>query len=170
MATRGYLLGLSLTALMAGAAVLGAQAVSPGQVAPDLRLQTEGGKSVSLAENKGKVVLVDFWASWCGPCKTSFPALDALYREYEARGFEVIAVNLDDRRRDAEDFLADRPHVMPVVFDPEGRSPRAFGLWGMPSSFLVGRDGRVRFVHVGYSAKVLDSYKSEIEQLLAEKP
>lgn len=164
------LLCLVLAAVGAGSSTLGAQAVSPGQPAPDLRLQAEDGKVVSLAADKGKVVLVDFWASWCPPCKSSFPAVDSLYREFKPQGFEVIAVNLDERRRDAEDFLAGRPHLMQVAFDPEGKSPRAFGLWGMPSSFLVGRDGRVRFVHVGYSGKVLDSYRREIEQLLAEKP
>jgi len=170
MRGRRSTLSFLLAAMVAGGAAPGAQAVAPGQPAPDLRLQAEDGKVVSLAADKGKVVLVDFWASWCPPCKTAFPEVDSLYREFQPRGFDVIAVNLDERRRDAEDFLAGRPHVMQVAFDPEGKSPRAFGLWGMPSSFLVGRDGRVRFVHVGYSGKVLDSYRREIEQLLAERP
>ena len=158
----------ALTALLAAVPSLRAQAVSPGQMAPELQLPTADGKTISLSALKGHVVLVDFWASWCPPCKASFPALDRLYSELHAWGFDVIAVNLDERERDAEDFLAERPHEMPVVFDPAGRSPRAFGLYGMPSSFLVGRDGRIRFVHVGYSEKVLESYRREIEQLLAE--
>ena len=122
----------------------------------------------SVAAQKGKVVLVDFWASWCGPCKASFPALDTLYQELHDRGFEVIAINVDERAADAHAFLSDRPHSMAVVLDPKGTAPTAYGVTGMPTSFLIGRDGRVRFVHIGYTAKTIDSYRREIEQLLAE--
>src|SRR6267378_6758103 len=80
--------------------------------APNVTLQDGKGVVVRLADYKGKVVLIDFWASWCIPCNTSFPALDALSREYQPRGLEVLAVNLDERRRDADTFLAARPHTM----------------------------------------------------------
>ncbi len=154
---------------LAAAVVAGASApVQPGQMAPDLRLPTSDGTMVSLAENKGKVVLVDFWASWCGPCKASFPALDGLYQDLHDRGLEVIAVNVDERRADANAFLADKPHTMPVVFDPKGTAPLAYGVTGMPTSFVIGRDGRVRFVHIGYTSRTVDAYRREIEQLLAE--
>jgi peroxiredoxin len=143
-------------------------ALKPGQPAPELRLPAGDGRIVSLADSRGRVLLVDFWASWCGPCQSAFPAVDGLYRELHERGFDVMAVNLDERPRDADAFLAARPHDMPVVFDPQGTSAETFGLEGMPTSFLIGRDGRIRFVHIGYSAKTLDSYRQEIEQLLAE--
>jgi thiol-disulfide isomerase/thioredoxin len=142
--------------------------VKPGQPAPDLRLPKADGTFVSLAENKGKVVLVDFWASWCGPCKASFPALDALYEDLRGRGLEVIAVNVDERREDANGFLAGKPHSMAVVFDPKGTAPLAYGVSAMPTSFLIGRDGRVRFVHTGYTSKTIEAYRREVEQLLAE--
>ncbi|HEY3382681.1 MAG TPA: TlpA disulfide reductase family protein [Vicinamibacterales bacterium] len=144
------------------------QSGAPGQPAPAVRLSSADGSVLSLADLKGRVVLVDFWASWCAPCRRSFPALDRLYVNLKSRGFEVIAVNLDERRQDAVDFLVARPHETTVVFDPEGASARAFGLAGMPTSFLIDREGRIRFVHVGYTDKVLDAYRREIEQLLTE--
>ncbi len=154
--------------------VLGAAAATgpalPGQPAPDLRLPKADGTVVSIAANRGKVVLVDFWASWCGPCKASFPALDALYGDLRSRGLEVIAVNVDERREDAAAFLLDQPHAMTVVFDPNGDGPLAYGVKAMPTSFLIGRDGIVRFVHTGYTAKAIDAYRREIEQLLGERP
>jgi len=150
--------------LLAGSA----RAADP-KPAPDVTLQDGKGAIVRLADYKGKVVLIDFWASWCIPCKTSFPALDALYREYQPRGLEVLAVNLDERRRDADTFLAARPHTMPVLFDPKGVSPAAFAVRGMPSSFLIDRAGNVRFTHMGYSDNIAEQYRREIAQLVAER-
>jgi cytochrome c biogenesis protein CcmG/thiol:disulfide interchange protein DsbE len=150
------------------AAFASAGSLRPGASAPGLTLPAGDGKTLSLANLRGKVVLVDFWASWCGPCQTEFPALDAMYRSLHDRGVEVVAVNLDEKHADAERFLADHPHEMPVVFDPTGKSAETFGVEGMPTSFVIGRDGRVRFVHVGYTSRTLQSYQREIEQLLAE--
>jgi DsbE subfamily thiol:disulfide oxidoreductase len=136
--------------------------------APNIVVQNGDGGSVDLASYRGKVVLVDFWASWCPPCKTSFPALDALYREYAAKGVEVLAVNLDERRRDADAFLSAHPHRMTVLFDPKGAAPVAFGVKGMPSSYILDRNGNIRFTHMGYSGNVDESYRRELVQLLAE--
>jgi thiol-disulfide isomerase/thioredoxin len=137
--------------------------------APDVVLQQADGTPVSLAAYEGKVLLVDFWASWCVPCKTSFPALDAIFREYKARGLEVLAVNLDEERRQADTFLSMHPHQMPVLFDPKGAAPVAFGVKGMPTSFLIDKTGAIRFTHMGYSGNVDVRYRQEISQLLSEK-
>jgi thiol-disulfide isomerase/thioredoxin len=136
--------------------------------APNIVVQNGDGGSVDLASYRGKVVLVDFWASWCPPCKTSFPALDALYREYVAKGVEVLAVNVDERRRDADAFLSAHPHRLTVLFDPKGAAPAAFGVKGMPTSYIIDRNGNIRFTHMGYSGNVDESYRRELGQLLAE--
>jgi thiol-disulfide isomerase/thioredoxin len=135
---------------------------------PPLELHTASGAAVRLAELKGRVVLIDFWASWCGPCERSFPALDALYREWHARGFDVVAINLDEHRKDADRFLDKHTHEMPVVFDPRGESPRAFDVQGMPTSILVDRSGTIRFVHMGYTDKTIATMREEIARLLGE--
>ncbi len=144
-----------------------ASELKTGQPAPDIRLPRADGTPVSL-KSTGKVVLVDFWASWCAPCRSSFPVLDALYQELRDRGLDVVAVNVDERNQDAQAFLSGVPHSMTVVFDPKGTAPAAFGVSAMPTSFLIGRDGRIRFVHEGYTATTIDAYRHEIEQLLAE--
>jgi cytochrome c biogenesis protein CcmG/thiol:disulfide interchange protein DsbE len=141
---------------------------APQKTVPDVTLQTADGIAVPLSSYKGKIVLVDFWASWCVSCKTAFPALNAIYREYEAKGVAVLAVNLDERRKDADAFLGAHPHQMPVLFDPKGASPVAFGVKGMPTSFVIDRTGTIRFTHMGYTGDVDASYRQEIAQLLAE--
>jgi cytochrome c biogenesis protein CcmG, thiol:disulfide interchange protein DsbE len=135
---------------------------------PDVVVRRDDGAPVQLAAYKGKILLVDFWASWCVPCKTSFPALDAIYREYQGRGLEVLAINLDEARKNADAFLVAHPHRMTVLFDPKGTAPLAFGVKGMPSSFLIDRTGAIRFSHMGYSDNVDVQYRREINQLLTE--
>ncbi len=152
----------SSTRPMAGALL------EPGQPAPALTVSGPDGQPVTLASLTGHPVLVDFWASWCPPCRVSIPAFDGLYRELHARGFEMLAINVDERRQDADAFLAGHQYVMPLFFDPAGHSPLAAGVEAMPTSFLVDRAGTIRFVHRGYASKDLPAYRREILQLLAE--
>jgi thiol-disulfide isomerase/thioredoxin len=146
-----------------------AAGVAVNSLVPDLTLPDAGGAVHHLADFKGQVVLLDFWASWCIPCKASFPQLDALYKELKDKGATVLAINLDEQRKAADTFLATRPHTMPVLFDAAGKVAATFNLQGMPSSVLVDRQGKVRFVHMGYTEKTLAQYRSEIAQLLAEQ-
>lgn len=140
-----------------------------GVLAPSVQLPTTDGATVALSGLRGRIVLVDFWASWCAPCKASFPLLDALHRELATKGVTVLAVNVDERRRDMDAFLADRPHVMPVLLDPKGATAAAFRVKAMPTSFILDRLGRIRFTHAGYTAGTIQQYRQEIGALLAEK-
>jgi thiol-disulfide isomerase/thioredoxin len=139
-------------------------------VAPAVTFVADDGTQRALHASRGRVVLLDIWASWCEPCRRAFPVLDQLYRAYNDQGLDVFAVNVDEQRKDANRFLDGRAHAMPVFFDPEGRTPAAFKVQAMPSSFLIDRRGVIRFAHEGYSDQVLQSYKAEIEQLIRETP
>lgn len=119
----------------------------------------------------GQVVLVDFWASWCAPCKASFPALDNLQRTYAGRGFTVLAVSVDDDPRKMKDFLAAHPVSFPVVHDARQQLVAAAGIEAMPSSFLVDRAGTIRFAHAGFKPESTPAeLAAEIERLLAPEP
>ena len=146
----------------------GSAASSPSKPAPDVTLPAEDGSMVRLADLQGRVVLLDFWASWCIPCRASFPAINRLHEELRSKGLTVLAINVDEQRKDADAFLSGRPHTLMVLFDPAGRSPEAFKVKGMPSGILLDRQGRIRITHMGYTEKTLDRYREEILSLLGE--
>jgi cytochrome c biogenesis protein CcmG, thiol:disulfide interchange protein DsbE len=114
---------------------------------------TEGGAPPDLAEWKGKVVYLDFWASWCVPCKQSFPWMNAMHRRYGKDGLVVVAVNMDQEHGDAVAFLQRYPAEFTVRFDPRGKLAQGFNLRGMPTSALLDRDGKVLLVHEGFRAQ-----------------
>jgi cytochrome c biogenesis protein CcmG, thiol:disulfide interchange protein DsbE len=126
-----------------------ALAANVGQPAPALDLPGTQGV-VSLAAAKGKVVYLDFWASWCGPCRQSFPWMNEMQAKYGARGFQVIGVNVDAKREEADKFLAQTPAKFTLAFDAKGESPRTFAIKGMPTSILIGADGTVLQQHSGF--------------------
>ena len=138
------------------------------KVAPDITLTALSGESIRIADLKGQVVLLDFWASWCIPCRRSFPEVDALHRELQPKGLTVIAVNVDEQQKNAYTFLEQYPHTMTVAFDPKGAAAQAFDLQAMPSSMIVDRRGRIRFTHEGYTDKTISQFRSEVLQLIAE--
>lgn len=117
---------------------------------------------------EGRVVLVDFWASWCPTCEQSFSFLNALARDYRDAGLEVLAVNLDTDRRDALDFLAGRRIEFELAHDASGRCPRRFGLPGMPTAYLIDRGGRVRAVNRGFRKGEMQVLRQQIEGLLGK--
>ena len=126
-----------------------ANALELGNSAPMFALPTQHG-AVELAKFKGKIVYVDFWASWCGPCKQSFPWMNEMHAKYAARGLEIIAINVDAKMADAERFLAASPAKFSIAFDPKGDTPRQFGVKAMPTSYLLDADGKITLVHSGF--------------------
>jgi peroxiredoxin len=109
--------------------------------------------TLALDSLRGKVVLVDFWASWCEPCRHSFPWMDSLRARLASRGFEVVAIDLDKDRMPAEEFLDRHPVSFPVVFDPEARTADAYHVTAMPSSYVIGPTGRILSVHLGFDRR-----------------
>src|SRR5512137_2006847 len=130
-----------------------------GQPAPPFDVPGAS-SSVRLADLKGKVVYVDFWASWCSPCKQSFPWMNDMQAKYGPRGLQIVGVTVDRRREDAEKFLAATPARFTVAFDTTGKVAEAYQPKGMPTSFLIGADGVVRVMHVGFK----DSDRAELER------
>ena len=134
-------------------------AVNVGEPAPALSLPNADGLPVKLEDLRGKVVYVDFWASWCAPCRQSFPWMAEMQKKYSQAGFAVVAVNVDKNRADANRFLQTTAAPFTVVFDPQGTTPAAWNVKAMPSSFLIDAKGKVALVESGFR----DDRKSEIE-------
>jgi thiol-disulfide isomerase/thioredoxin len=131
--------------------------------APSFALPTING-TVSLDSLRGRVVLIDFWASWCEPCRRSFPWLADLHRRYAAKGLTIVAINLDKKRGAADAFLEKYPAPFVVAFDPAGKTAEAFKVSVMPSSFLVGPTGAVLFRHAGFRPNDTGTLESMIQE------
>ena len=123
--------------------------------------------AIDLAALRGKVVYVDFWASWCVPCRQSFPWMDEMQRTLGRDGFVVVAVNVDHQRADAERFLRDFAPSFRIAYDPEGALAEQYHVRGMPTSFLIDRDGQIQMQHAGFRPRDRDELGARIRALLA---
>lgn len=164
---RSALRGGALALLMAGAA----NALEAGQSAPPVTLfGGSAGQAVQVPAAGGKLSYIDFWASWCGTCRQSFPWMNQLQRTYGPQGLQVIGVNLDAEAEDAAGFLAKVPAEFTIAYDATGDSARQYGVKGMPTSLLVGADGKVILVHTGYDAEGSAAIEAAIRRALGVAP
>ena len=139
-----------------------------GAAAPEFTLPARTGPPVTLLDFRGKVVLVDFWASWCGPCRQSFPWMSSMIDRYAAQGFVIVSIDLDKSREAADEFLAKYRPPFIVAFDPAGKTAEAFDVDAMPSSFIVSRDGRIVYAHQGFELSKADRIEDHIKEALSK--
>ena len=137
-------------------------------VAPDFTLKSKDGKNIRLSDLRGQVVLLNFWASWCGPCRQEMPVLDEIHNKYKSLGFSVLGINLDAKSKKAIKYLKNTPVTFPVLYDPKGDVSSQYGVQAMPSTVIIDRDGNVRHLHEGYKTGYGDDYKKQIKSLLRE--
>jgi peroxiredoxin len=156
---------LAITTLVASLAWAAQTLSGP---APGFTLQSRDGAQVSLASQKGNVVMVNFWASWCVPCRQEMPHLQALYDRYNSLGFELLAVNVESDLDDARKWLEETPVTFPVLFDPKNEVSKQYKVISMPSTVLIGRDGTMRFIHHGYKPGYENEYQTQVRALLRE--
>jgi thiol-disulfide isomerase/thioredoxin len=150
-------------------------ASSSRQLAPSFTLPSLGmaGKQTGLAQHTGKVIYLDFWASWCGPCQQSLPLLNTMRKQLQARygknRFEVLAVNIDEQPQDGRDFLARYPVTYPVLSDPKGITPEKYHLKGMPTAFIIDAQGRIAHVHTGFRKSDMAEIEHQLTTLIKEE-
>jgi peroxiredoxin len=165
MKVKNLLLGLTLSVF---AATSLASSDLTGQAAPDFALKSSSGDNLRLSEYRGDVVMVNFWATWCGPCRQEMPLLDELYSRYERVGFSLLGVNIDDDSRKAMNMVSELGVSFPVLFDARKEVSKLYKVEAMPVTVLIDREGTVRYVHHGYKPGYEDKYLDQIRSLLRE--
>ena len=138
--------------------------------APDFTLPTRDGGTVSLQELRGQVVMINFWASWCGPCRQEFPVLDEMYRKYRPMGFTLVGINVESETADAERFLAKTPISFPIAWDRANDVSGDYGVSAMPTTLIVDRKGNVRWLHRAYKPGDENEYLNQVRAMLREAP
>jgi len=137
--------------------------------APDFTLTDASGTAFSLSELKGQVIMINFWASWCGPCRQEMPLLEAIFQKYEPLGFTLLGVNVEENPSDGQTWLADRPVSFPMLYDPDNGVSKLYDVVAMPSTVLIDRQGNVRYLHHGYKPGYENDYMDQIRTLARER-
>ncbi len=145
-----------------------ARAEAPPTPAPDFTLKSRSGENLRLSDYRGEVVMINFWASWCGPCRQEMPLLEQLYSEYNPLGFTILGVNVEEDSGKALAMLNEIPVSFPVLFDTSSKVSKLYNVVAMPSTVLIDRDGRVRFLHRGYKPGYEQTYQDQVRALIRE--
>ena len=154
--------------LMFFSLIFSLSAATAVEKAPDFQLPQINGDTVQLSDLRGSVVYVDFWATWCPPCRESFPWMESMHQRYQDLGLQIVAISLDQKRDLIENFLKSHKASFTILQDSEGGSAEAFKVKGMPSSYLVDRKGNIRLRHAGFNDDDKAELESQIKQLLTE--
>lgn len=162
----------TLAAVLAVAAslpmVAAAAADATGKPAADFTLKATSGKNLRLAEQRGDVVMINFWATWCGPCRQEMPLLEKLHGKYKDLGFTLLGINVEADPSGMAKYLKDVPVTFPILRDGENKVAKLYGVDGMPSTVIIDRNGTVRFIHRGYKPGYEQKYEQQIKQLVME--
>jgi thiol-disulfide isomerase/thioredoxin len=139
-----------------------------GAPAPAFELASNAGKNIRIADYKGQVVLLNFWASWCGPCRKEMPILEQLHKQYRSKGFAMVGVNVEPDSAEALGFLKSTPVSFPILFDRDSKVSKLYAVQGMPNTVILDRKGNVRYVHRGYKPGEENEYLNQIRALIRE--
>ncbi len=149
-------------------AALTVEAEAIDVAAPDFTLESRSGDNIRLEDHRGEVVMLNFWASWCGPCRQEMPLMDDIYSRYQDLGFTILAVNVDEIRDEALRFLDKVPVSYPVLYDPESSVSELYEVPAMPTTVMIDRDGNARYIHYGYKPGYEAEYETQIRELVRE--
>jgi peroxiredoxin len=136
--------------------------------APNFTLKSLDGTNVKLSELRGNVVLLNFWASWCGPCREEMPLLNKIHKKYEPLGFTVLGVNVEEQSDAAKKFIAQRPVDFPILLDNKNKVSKLYDVIAMPTTVVIDRDGNMRFLHQGYQSGDEAEYRKMVKKLVRE--
>ncbi|MCW8832329.1 MAG: TlpA family protein disulfide reductase [Colwellia sp.] len=159
---------IKIIAIVLFSSSLKAAALDIGQQAPDFTLKSTQGKNLNLAEQRGQIIVINFWASWCGPCRKEMPILQSFHSKYNNLGVSVWGVNVEQENQAGQDFLADLDLSFPIFFDSSNKISANYQVEAMPTTVIVDRDGKVRYVYRGYKDGYEKKYAKAIKKLIRE--
>lgn len=168
MNTKSILISSAKIIVITTALLFSSHAISASKAAPNFTLKSYSGKNIKLSEYRGQVVLLNFWASWCGPCRTEMPLLENIHQKYKKLGFTVMGVNVEEDNAKAKNIVKDNKLTFPILFDTENKVSELFQVSAMPSTIIIDRSGNMRYLHKGYKPGDEAEYAKWIKKLVRE--